>query len=250
MTDHDEARDEPTAAPQAGSAPAGRSESLAAAEELAAREAAEEAGRNPKVVRPTAKTSRRAAGKDAASEGTDKAAATLASAEAKAPTEATGPTPAVGPSGPVEVITAGAPDEIVRLHRAGTDAVSATNVDVSMGAIGRADATDVAVSQGAIGLARGERISVEMGAIGAAIGGEVRLTQGAAGTVLAREARVEQAFVRALVANNVVVERTTGVLFLVARRVEGDVRAVLDWRGALAFGAAFALVAGLLRRRR
>lgn len=82
------------------------------------------------------------------------------------------------------------------------------------------------------------------------MGGEVRLTQGAAGAVLAREVNVEQAIVRTLVANEVKVERTTGVLFLIARHVEGNVRTVLDWRGAIAFGAAFGAVVGLLRRRK
>jgi hypothetical protein len=37
---------------------------------------------------------------------------------------------------------------------------------------------------------------------------------------------------------------------LIAGRVEGNVRTLLDWRGAIAFGAAFGLVAGLVRRRR
>jgi hypothetical protein len=38
-------------------------------------------------------------------------------------------------------------------------------------------------------------------------------------------------------------------MFLIARRVTGDVRVLLDWRGALAFGAIAGLVVGLLRRR-
>jgi hypothetical protein len=37
---------------------------------------------------------------------------------------------------------------------------------------------------------------------------------------------------------------------LIAAKVEGNVRTVLDWRGALAFGAAFGLIVGLVRRRR
>jgi hypothetical protein len=36
---------------------------------------------------------------------------------------------------------------------------------------------------------------------------------------------------------------------LLANRVDGDVRTLLDWRGALAAGAAIGLVVGLLRRR-
>jgi hypothetical protein len=101
-----------------------------------------------------------------------------------------------------------------------------------------------------VGLARGERVSVELGGIGAAFGGEVRITQGAAYSVLAREVRLEQTIVRTVIANDVKVDRTAGVLVLLARRVDGDVRTVLDWRGAIAFGIAFGLVNVLLRRRR
>ena len=45
------------------------------------------------------------------------------------------------------------------------------------------------------------------------------------------------------------VERNAGVLVLVAGRVEGDVKTLLDWRGALALGAAMGVAVGLLRRR-
>jgi hypothetical protein len=38
--------------------------------------------------------------------------------------------------------------------------------------------------------------------------------------------------------------------FLFARRVVGDVRVLLDWRGAIAFGAAAGFVMGLMRRGR
>ena len=80
--------------------------------------------------------------------------------------------------------------------------------------------------------------------------GELSITQGGAGSVLARDARIEQSVVRTLVANHVHVERATGVVFLIARRVDGNVRTLLDWRGALAFGAAFGVVSGLFRRGR
>jgi len=39
------------------------------------------------------------------------------------------------------------------------------------------------------------------------------------------------------------------VLVLIARRVDGDVRTLLDWRGALAFGVAFGIVSAIFRRR-
>jgi hypothetical protein len=68
-------------------------------------------------------------------------------------------------------------------------------------------------------------------------------------TVLARAARVERAYVQTMIAGEVRAERQVGVLVLLARRVEGDIRPVLDWRGAIALGAAFALVRSLFRRR-
>lgn len=214
-------------------AAADESRALAGAEEAAAREAQAEADRvesaktaGPKVVRPKAQTSQKA-------------------------------TPPAGKAAPVTVIETSSArgDGITRLEsasirEAGAQEVNAVNVDVSRGGIGRARAVDIAVSQGGIGMARGDRVSVEMGAIGAALGGEVRVTQGAVGSVLARDVRIEQSAVRSVIANNVVFERTTGVLFLLARRVEGDVRVLLDWRGAVAFGAALGVVMSVFRRRK
>lgn len=127
--------------------------------------------------------------------------------------------------------------------------IQADAVEVHQGAVGRIDATDVAITQGALGAARADRVSVEMGVLGAALGGEVSVSQGAAGTIIAQHARVEQAMVRTLIARDVVIHRPSAVVFLVAQRVSGDVRVLLDWRGALAFGAAFALLRGLVGRR-
>jgi hypothetical protein len=205
-------------------------DALAVAEEAAAREAAQEAGspEQPKVVRPRARTSRKAN----ADPGSD-------------------------PGSSIEVIPPAARGtdrpmvaDTFSVRQGGIQQVSAVNVQVSQGGIGRASAEDITVSQGGVGLARGGRISVEMGGIGAAIGSEVHVTQGGVGSVLARDVRVEQAVVRTVVANQVRFDRTTAVLFLVARRVEGDVKALLDWRGALAFGAAFGVVVSIFRRRK
>jgi hypothetical protein len=82
-----------------------------------------------------------------------------------------------------------------------------------------------------------------------AVAREARVTQAYARSVMAREARVEQAAVAVMLAAEVTVERTTAVGILIARRVEGTVRPVLDWRGALAFGAGLGLLLGILRRR-
>jgi len=106
------------------------------------------------------------------------------------------------------------------------------------------------VTRGVIGAARADRVSVEMGVLGAALGREVSVSQGAATTILAQNVRVEQAFVRTMVAQEVTIHRPSAVLFLIAQRVSGDVKVLLDWRGAVAFGAAFGIFAGLFGRGR
>lgn len=128
--------------------------------------------------------------------------------------------------------------------------VEADAVEIRQGAVGRVDATEVSVLQGAIGAAKSDRIDVHMGAVGAALGGHVSVAQGVAGTVLAQQARVEQSFVRTLVAQEVTVTQPSAVVFLIAQRVSGQVKVLLDWRGAIAFGAAFGIVAGLVGRAR
>jgi hypothetical protein len=89
-----------------------------------------------------------------------------------------------------------------------------------------------------------------MGALGAAMGREVSITQGGAGSILTQHATVDQSIVRTLVAQQVEFHKPSAVLVLIAQRVSGDVRVLLDWRGALALGAAFGVVAGLLGRGR
>lgn len=141
----------------------------------------------------------------------------------------------------------------IRIERGGIDAVTAGTVEVRMGGIGALEAEEVRVQWGGVGAARAERVGVEFGSVGAALAGELHVTQGFAGTVIAREATVDQAIVRTLIAQRVTVTRPTGVLVLIAARVEGDVRPILDWRGALVAGLAIGLVSAaskVLRERR
>jgi len=140
--------------------------------------------------------------------------------------------------------------ESVLVSQGGIGFANATTVDVRQGGIGRVEAKDVAVSMGGIGIARGERVSVEMGGVGAVFADEARVSQGLANAVVAREAHVEQSLVQTVLAERVIFQRPSGVFLLVARRVEGNVRTLFDWRGAIAFGATFAVIASLLRRLR
>jgi hypothetical protein len=141
------------------------------------------------------------------------------------------------------------PAEPARIEEDGS-IIAADRVDVRLGAVGRVDATELSVHQGAVGGARADRVTVDQGALGGAIAREVTVSQGVARTLLAQEAHVEQSFVRTLVASEVRTDGPTGIGILIARRVVGDVKVLLDWRGALAFGVAAGVVAGLLGRLR
>ena len=140
--------------------------------------------------------------------------------------------------------------ESVTVTQGGIEVATADSVHVRQGGIARANAQDIAVTLGGVALARADRVSVELGAIGAGIAREVRLTQSGANTVLAREVTVEQSLIQTVAAANVRFERPSVVVFLLARRVEGSVRTLFDWRSAIAFGAAAGLVMSVLRRRR
>ena len=137
----------------------------------------------------------------------------------------------------------------IRITQGGIGQAEGAAIDVVQGGIGRAQATDIAVSQGAIGFARGDRVSLEMGAMGVAVAREARVQQAYARVVVAREAKVEQAAIGTMAAARVTFERTTAVGIVIAGRVDGTVRPLLDWRGALAIGAVLALLVGILRLR-
>ncbi|MFL5778905.1 MAG: hypothetical protein ACJ761_08185 [Chloroflexota bacterium] len=177
---------------------------------------------------------------------------TKAKARAVDKPAASGKTTTAVPSGDGESRTPGIDVEGDRLAvaKGRVDLARVGHLEVRQGAVGRADAEDVAVTQGAIGLARGERVSVELGAIGLAVASEAHVTQGVVRSIIGRDVHIEQGAVQTVVADHVSFARSTPVLVVIARRVDGEVRALLDWRGAIAFGAAFGAVFGLLRRRR
>ena len=67
--------------------------------------------------------------------------------------------------------------------------------------------------------------------------------------MIAQDVRVDQGLVGTALAGRVTFARPSAVFLLIAGRVEGPVKALFDWRGALVFGAAFGLVMGIIRRR-
>ena len=136
------------------------------------------------------------------------------------------------------------------IHQGGVNNAQARAIDIHQGGISRAEGGDIAVTQGAIAIARGDRVSVEMGAVAVAVGGDVSVLQGFARSVVARDVRIEQGGARTILAGRATFGQNSGAFMVIAGRVDGTIRTVLDWRGALAFGAAFGLVVGLVRRTR
>ncbi len=143
-----------------------------------------------------------------------------------------------------------APD-VVALPKAPTGAFLAAAmpaaVELARGAVGGIRAQDVHVRTGVVGGIAGEHASVEMGVVGAIAAREASVSQGVVRTVLAQDVRIEQSLVRTVVANRVQVGPTTAIAFVLARRVEGNPRILLDWRGALAFAAVFGALAAVFR---
>ncbi len=139
--------------------------------------------------------------------------------------------------------------DTVRITQGGASVVNARSVEVRQGGIANAQADDITVSMGGVALARADRISVEMGGVGISFAREMQLTQGGARSVIAQDVRVDQGLIGTALAGKVTFERPSGVFLLIAGKTEGPVKALMDWRGALAFGAAFGLLVGLFRRR-
>ena len=127
------------------------------------------------------------------------------------------------------------------------ESVEVDRFELRLGALGRVEADAVDATMGAIGGVRAERVEARQSLVGGVLADRVEVGQGIARTVIAREVRLGQSFARTIIAGTVHVDRSIGVGVLLARRVEGNVRTLVDWRGAAAFGAAMGLVAGLIR---
>jgi hypothetical protein len=175
---------------------------------------------------------------------------TVRAVRLRAADSAFGPEAETPPAPPV--LTAVAPDEAPEMTM--TPAVDedgasldGERVELRLSAVGMVDAGDVSFAQGALGAARAGTVTVEQGALGVALADNVTVSRGYARSILARQVQLDNAAARLVVAADVKADRTA-IMFLIARRVSGDVRVLLDWRGAVAFGAVAGLVMGLLRR--
>jgi hypothetical protein len=94
----------------------------------------------------------------------------------------------------------------------------------------------VTINQGGAAQVRADELTIHQGGVALARTEQLTLDEG--GTAFA------------VVANKATFNGDSSVFMLIAGNSSGDVRPVLDWRAAAAFGAGFALVLTLLRRLR
>ena len=106
-----------------------------------------------------------------------------------------------------------------------------------------------------------EHVTVERCAVGSVRSDRVRLRQSTAGALLARDTGLHQSGAWLVAGGRVTVERSgsqwliggvvearqTFALAVIAGRVSGSVRCLLDVRGAAVFGVAFAITSFLLQ---
>jgi hypothetical protein len=82
----------------------------------------------------------------------------------------------------------------------------------------------------------------------AALGGETRVTQSYARLVGSGQSTIDQSLVASVIGGRVTIRQPSAVGILIAGRVDGEVRPVLDWRGALAIGVVVGVTLALARR--
>jgi hypothetical protein len=138
-----------------------------------------------------------------------------------------------------------APPDVPTTGAVGSVAVE--HVEFERGAIGGVRATDVNARIAVIGGVAASSASVEIGMVTGIAAREVTVSQGVVRGVVAQQARVEQALVQSVVANRFEAGPTTVIGVALARRIDGEAKILLDWRGGLAFGAALGAFLALIR---
>jgi hypothetical protein len=116
------------------------------------------------------------------------------------------------------------------------DDVRAENVSVSKSGANSIEATTVSINQGGAARVRADEVSLEQSGLFMARAGKLTVKSDAS------------AF--AVVADEATVEEGANVFLLVAGKVSGNVRPLIDWRAGLAFGGGLAIGLAILRRLR
>jgi len=133
----------------------------------------------------------------------------------------------------------------------GIEHATAETIDVRAGGIANArGGGTISVRAGGIAIARAPRVEVGAGQVALALADEVRLRLASLSLAAARVVHIDRSLVQTVIGQRVRIEGRSPVLVVIARTVEGEVRPLLDWRGALAAGAVLAFAQVVLRVRR
>ena len=124
----------------------------------------------------------------------------------------------------------------VDIRNGGARDIDATTVSITQGGARDIDATTVTINQGGAASVRAEQLNVSQGGVALARAENLTIQQG--GTAFA------------VVADEASLDPESSIFLVIAGSTKGDVRPVIDWRAAAAFGAGFAFALGLLRRAR
>ena len=127
------------------------------------------------------------------------------------------------------------------------DAVAVDLLEFERGAIGGVRATDVTARLAAVGGIAANHASVDKGFVSGIAAREATVRQGYVRGMLAQQVHLEQALVRSVVANTVQAGPSTGIAVALARRIDGEAKILLDWRGALALGATLGVALVVVR---
>ena len=109
------------------------------------------------------------------------------------------------------------------------------------------DAEKVDVSQGATALLRGGELSLNQSVSIMSVADDIALNFSCSPISITRNnAHIEKSAVGVMLSKDIKTENSTS-LVTIARNVEGNITTMMDWRSALAFGAALGGVLGLVK---
>jgi hypothetical protein len=172
----------------------------------------------------------------------------LAAAEADAQREAAA---IAGPGGesPLDIEQALVVDEPRTAGRALEGGIDVDAVSMTQAVVGGIAAERVTIEQGLVGGIAAERVHLARGFASGVVAGKVRIAQGGAVRVVANRVSIDRGGAGAVMGWRVRLGRGSISGAVIAGRVDGEVRTLLDWRGVLAIAVPAAVVAYLLRKR-
>jgi hypothetical protein len=103
---------------------------------------------------------------------------------------------------------------------------------------------------GGIAIARAARISTDRSGVAIALSGESNIQRSFVRNILARDVRLDQSVAWSVFGGRITFERQSLAGIVIAQRVDGNIRPLLDWRGALVLGAVAGVVTAIARRGR